>query len=183
MGVEGQRDQDGFWAIVAEGEQRIRETFPELPCFGLRDWDGGVMVGEWIFDGGPHGLLHGDPGLGSPYAQVLTTAHEVNQSIRTMRLGARAMVEDKDAYLRQLDELDRQEPRMVGIAVDGERVEFALWQDGDKWWAGAERGRYGIIIEASGLEAPAVALESVADIEPCLAARRTWLRQVRGEAG
>lgn len=168
--------------MIVEGERRIRETFPELPCFALSEWAGPVMVGEWIEDGGPHGLLHGDPGVGAPYAQVLTTIHGVSQSIRTMRLGPGALVAHKDAFKQQLNEVERQEPRMVDIAVDGQKVEFALWQNGEKWWAGAECDGYGIMIEAARLDPAAVALTSVTDIEPCLAARRAWLRQVRGEA-
>jgi len=182
MDVDGQVEPDGFWAMVAEGEQRIRETFPELPCFALADWDGPVMVGEWNEDNGPHGLLHGDPGLGLPHAQVLTTVHGVNQSIRTMRLATGPMVSDTDSFRQKLNELELQEPRMAGIAVDGQEVEFALWQDGGKWWAGAERDGYGIMVEAAGLDPDRVQLVRVENIEPYVDARRVWLRQLRGEA-
>ena len=181
MEAEGQMDRDGFWAMVAEGEQRIRETFVEFPCFALTKWDGPVMVGEWIYDGGPHGLLHGDPGLGTRFAQVLTTTHGVNQSIRTMRLGSEGMMGDKETFQQRLDQLDRQEPRIEGIAVDNDRMDFALWQQGEKWWAGAERDGYGIVIEAALLDPAAVSLSSVTDIGPYLAAQRAWLRRIRGE--
>lgn len=72
MDSKGMLTPDAFWSMMQEHDAQMRQSFQDLPVYAPVGWFGPVMTGEWIFDGGPRGLIYEAPDGDEPYVHVRT---------------------------------------------------------------------------------------------------------------
>lgn len=171
-----------FWSFVQNSADQVRRSFAELPLFAPTQWPGPVMVGEWSFDRGLRGLMHGLPGRGMPYINVMASVRDVHHSARTLwrrNRGPRPRYR-VDRY-RSMDNFDAESPQQRLMLVDGSWRDFDVWEEDNHWWAVAEGSECRILLEAENINPSKMALVTVDDIEPYIAGRNQWIREQRGE--
>jgi len=181
----GRLSPEEFWARIAEMEQRVRDTATILPCYGLANWSGLLMVGDWAWENDQLvtvGLGHGDPAGDGPAVHVRTTVHDARREAASLRMTAERRPHDKDDFLRRRHEVDAVPAVEMDIPVDSTPVRFQVWRGADRWWAAADHAAHGLVIESYRMPTDGIKLVRVHDIEPYLAGRRAHLRALRGEA-
>jgi len=184
MRYAGQRSPEEFWARIAEMEQRVGDTATILPCYGLANWSGLLMVGDWAWENDQLvtvGLGHGDPAGDGPVVQVRTTVHDPRREAASLRMTAEGAPRGKDDFLRRRHDVEAVPAVEVDIPLDSTPVRFQVWRRADRWWAAADHGAHGLVIESHRLPTDEITLVRVHDIEPYLAGRRAHLRALRGE--
>ncbi|WP_395244211.1 hypothetical protein ACGGZK_19115 [Agromyces sp. MMS24-K17] len=188
MHIVGRLTPEEFWAQVDAGDDEVRRTFGERAVFGVRNWPGRAMVGEWAFGEGVRAILfvpyawdgvdYSDPDL-APRVDVLV------DTVAPRELVARRM--ELDAFLagdtapRRLLEAPAPDA-IVDVLVDGVAEPFELWAR-----EGVDRSRVAgrlagatVVIESTGHPLESLELERIRDVEGLLAERRRWLRALRG---
>ncbi|MGW9414608.1 hypothetical protein, partial [Arthrobacter cupressi] len=119
-----------------------------------------------------------------PQIEVTTTTRNANDICRNWFMAANGPPLDHGHLQRLHDILDRLPRLSMSIRIDGTSANVTLRETEDALLAAGNHSGLGIALVAQGPGRPApegAALESVADIEPLQAARRTWLRKARGE--
>lgn len=180
-------DPDDFWSFIDQGDARIRAAVGELPLFGVADWTGPLMVGDWEWEDGRlarAGLAHGEPrGLGA-HVHVQVSRKDPVDVVHNLRLGAVAPdPDDRTSYLALRRRIAAEPGVPTRIPVEGSPVDFDVWDDVVHWYAAARHGGHGLVVEARDITPNRLALLRVDDIEPYLAGRRAYLRARRGESG
>lgn len=160
-------------AVVADAQNRVRASFGAMPVFSPVGWDGPVMIGEWSWAGGAHGLAHGNPDGSDPYVQVQTHPHDARQGVLHLRMNAAG----------DYDRFDEPPDRLAEITVDATPVLFEVWEDELNSWAGGNYLAHGIVVEARRTSIDDLRLQSVDDIEPYLEGQLELIRRARHEAG
>lgn len=173
MDTGGQLTPSEMDAVVADAQNRVRASFGSMPVFGPVDWDGPVMIGEWNWAGGAHGLAHGNPDGDQPYVQVQTHPHDARQGVNHRRAHAAGDVGRPDAPPDRLTE----------ITVDATPVLFEVWEDDLGSWAGGNYLEHGIVLESRRTRIDDLSLRTVDDIEPYLKGQLDLIRRARLEAG
>jgi hypothetical protein len=154
----------------------VRESAGSMPVFGVVGWTGAVSLGEWIYEGGPHSLLHGEPEGHGTSVQVQTTAGRARDAVFQLRREFDGPWEG-DQYTARFDAYDVPPDRIVEVLVDATPVQFDVWSVGDVTWAAGSLGRFGLALEARSYPVDDLALEAVTDLEPYIAGRLAWLRR------
>ena len=160
-------------AVIADAQNRVRASFGNMPVFGPVDWDGPVMIGEWSWAGGSHGLAHGNPDGNDPYVQVQTHPHDARQAVHHLRRNTP----------RALLCPDSPPDRVAEITVDATPVLFEVWDDELNSWAGGNYLEHGIVVEVRRTSIDDLSLCSVDDIEPYLAGQLDLIRRARSLGG
>ncbi|WP_120522479.1 hypothetical protein [Arthrobacter celericrescens] len=180
---------DEFWATYENHEQQIRGSFGGLPLFRLANRPGAAMMGFWQFDGSEGSVAYeavfpeNSEGSGSQL-EVITTTRNPLELAELRWITASGAPRSREELLERQDAFASQPYTAISVAIDGLARTFRLWRSADSWLAAADHGGFGIAMVAQGPGRPtpeSLALETVADIEPLLAARRAWLRKARGE--
>jgi hypothetical protein len=180
MKLTGRLGPEEFWNQYDRKEALVLESSTDIPCYAVSPWSGPVAVGEWDLGSRPPAavsLVHGT--AAGPSVQTWTTTQDPRTvaGLRRMAAGgppAGGLSDTPDPLLPEPDE--------VLIPVDGVNVPFRLWRSADRWWADAQHGGFGLVVEGHGLEPGALALHRALDIQPYLHGRRAQLRILRGEA-
>ncbi|MGI8868072.1 MAG: hypothetical protein ACR2F6_04270 [Mycobacteriales bacterium] len=163
----------------------MRDCSTMLPIYGLADWPGPVMIGDWGWENGrlvTVGIAHGDPTGDGPAVQVATTVHDPGTAVASLRMASAEAARHEDDALRRQHEADVAPSGQVDLLVDSAPVRFELWNAGDRWWAATAYAGYGLVVEARRTAVGPLALVRVHDIEPYFAGRRASLRARRDEA-
>lgn len=176
---------EAFWERNAQMEVRIRATATLLPCYGLTGWSGLGMVGDWEWEN-DHlvtvGLAHGAPDGTDPMLHVHTTVRDPSADVASLRMAAAGPPRDETDTLRRRQAFDAGDDESAMIEVGAAGVRFAVWRDGDRWWAAGHHGEHGLVLEARRIPTSDVGLERVYDLDPYIDGRRAYLRNRRGEA-
>ncbi|MGN7253170.1 hypothetical protein [Arthrobacter sp. SAFR-014] len=184
MKVTGWLSPDEFWDEYERMEELVRESFGELPCYGLDKWSGPVALGEWDLGSRPPAavsVVFGSSEAG-PMVQVTTTSQDPRLTIAHRRLFADAPPASGEDLSRRLRVLTSERGEEASIPVDGAEELFDVWPGAGRWWAAGRHDGNGLVLEGTtGLDARALSLRRVSDIEPYLQGRRAQLRAVRGE--
>jgi len=154
-----------FWARLDEFDEQMRAAAHLLPLYGVADWTGPVMTGDWEWHNDRlelAELAHGDP-LGEGLCIAVATSTD-----------ARA-----PAGLPGHEHIDAA-ASTVGISVGGQPVELTCWRDAHAWSATGRLADHHLRIQARGITPEQVTLIRITDIEPYLAGRRSYLRAARG---
>ena len=154
----------------------VRESAGSMPVFGVVGWTGALSLGEWIYEGGPHSLLHGDPDTHGASVQVQTTSEPARSAVFQLRRDFDGPWEG-DQYSARFDAYDVPPDRLVEVLVGSTPVQFEVWSAGDVSWAAGTLGRFGLAVEARSYPVDDLALEAVDDLEPYIAGRLAWLRR------
>lgn len=185
MRIAGRLSPEEFWARIAVGEQRIRDSAATLPTYGVADWPRLLMVGDWGWEdsllvtvGLAHGVATGD----GPAVHVRTTVHDPRSAVASLRMASAGAPHDKSDLLRRREAAVAPSDQ-IDVLVDFAPVRFEVCNDGDdRWLAAAEHTGYGLIVESRRTTVDSLALVRVHDVEPYLAGRRANLRARRGAA-
>ncbi|WP_395403744.1 hypothetical protein ACHMXB_06340 [Arthrobacter sp. UC242_113] len=184
MKVTGWLSPDEFWDEYGRMEELVRGSFGGLPCYGLGEWTGPIAIGEWDLGSSPPtavGVVFGSRDTG-PMVQVTTTSQDPRLTIAHRRLMADRPPVSGEDLSRRLQVITAERSEEVSIPVDGAEESFAVWRDAGRWWAAGQHDGNGLVLEGTtGLDASALSLHRVSDIEPYLQGRRAQLRAVRGE--
>lgn len=184
MHVAGRLTPEQFWAHVDAVDDRMRASAHQLAMYGVDDGPPPFMTGAWSWENGvltTVGLAYGERDGAGPWTQVLTTVADPATVVATLRMTALPHPQDEDGF-RALDERLAATPvTATPIVVDGRPTTFDRCSDGPRWYASAQLGEHGVVVEARGVAPEHVRLVRVHDIEPYLAGRRAYLRAVRGE--
>jgi hypothetical protein len=172
MHPRGQLTPSEMDAVVADAQNRVRASFGAMPVFGPTGWVGPVMIGEWNWAGGAHGLAHGNPDGTEPYVQVQTHPHDARQGVNHMR-----------AHSSGDFGSDAPPDRLTEITVDETPVLFEVWEDELGSWAGGNYLDHGIVVESRRTSIDDLSLHTVDDIEPYLRGQLDLIRRARLEAG
>ncbi|QHC69502.1 hypothetical protein [Rathayibacter sp. VKM Ac-2801] len=175
MHYGGRLDEAEYSAHLAEWAARVRSSFGDLPVWGVSDWSGRRLLGEWIFSGGPHGLsfLRADAvrGGAGPSVETRTTLGDPRQDVALLC----GREESPSSFVRP--EALPAPTRIAEIEVDGEQEPFEVWEgDGAVRAAASVRGHV-LTLECRGVELERLALAEVDDIEPFVAG---WLESAGG---
>jgi hypothetical protein len=185
MQVGGRLTAEEFWARVDAMEQRVRGAASVLPCYGLAEWSGLRLSGDWEWEDGrlrTAGLAHGDPVGDGPGLHVRTVVGNPRSEVTSLRMRDRGDPHDTEQRLRRHREAETVTDNDIELPVDGVPVRFQTWRERELWWGAAEHAGFGLVVEARRMPPESVALVRVYDIEPYLAGRRQRLRELRGEA-
>ncbi|MBT2550522.1 hypothetical protein [Arthrobacter sp. ISL-65] len=184
MRVTGWLSPDEFWGEYERMEELVRESFGELPCYGLDKWSGPIAIGEWDLGSRPPaavGVVFGSGDTG-PTIQVTTTSQDPRLSIAHRRLILDGPPLSGEDLSRRLRVLTSSRSEAVSVPVDGAEEPFDVWRGTDRWWAAGQHDGNGLMLEGTtGLDVRALSLRRVSDIEPYLQGRRAQIRAVRGE--
>jgi hypothetical protein len=165
VNVAGWLSPEQFWARLDELDEQMRTVAHLLPLYGVADWTGPVMTGDWEWHNGRlelAELAHGDP-LGEGLCIAVATSTDAPAP------GGLPGHEHIDAAAGTVE-----------ISVGGQLVEFTCWRDAHAWSAIGRLVDHHLRIQARGITAGQVALIRITDIEPYLAGRRSYLRAARG---
>jgi len=173
MDTGGQLTPSEMDAVVADAQNRVRASFGSMPVFGPVGWHGPVMIGEWNWAGGAHGLAHGNPDGDEPYVQVQTHPHDARQGVNHQRANATG----------DFGQFDTPPDRLTEITVDETPVVFEVWEDELNSWAGGNYLEHGIVVESRRANIDDLRLERVVDVEPYLEGQLELIRRARREAG
>jgi hypothetical protein len=175
-----------FWAHMTRSEEQLRAAAQTLPWYGVADWTGLRMAGDWEFHNGRLarvGLAHGDPLGSGPYVHVTVCVADPVEIVLDLRMAAAGGWSGAEydflAVRRRLAEESVQESDIV---VDGQVRRFSRWTDPTRWYAATSLGDYGLVVEARELAPAEIRLALVHDVEPYVEGRRAHLRELRGEA-
>ncbi|MCU1404425.1 MAG: hypothetical protein JWQ43_728 [Glaciihabitans sp.] len=196
MRYSGKLTPEQLDAVIAQTQQQVRDSAGSLPLFGLAGWTGVMSLGEWIYDGGPHTLAHGDPGgaiepggAGGRFVQVQSDTGDPRHRVQSLQLMATMEAMAKTSTAVDLHGLHsepaRLADRVVEIIVDATPVLFELWDDTDtpgRWWAAGTYRGCGLAIEASSIDPAQVSLVRVTDLEPYLAGQAARIGRLRRDA-
>lgn len=186
MRFGGRLSRAAFAGLIDERHDRIRRSAGSLPLYGLLDWSGPRMIGQWGWsDGALHtaGLAYGVRGGTGPWTEIITTAGPAEQWVTDQRsaMAFAAQRDSDDEALRSaLDAVTAEPPAEVAIEVDGAPRPFRYWRgqpvggDHPDWYA-ALAGTPGLVVTASGLRPGELRLAAVAEVEPYLLATREHL--------
>ena len=188
MHYAGELTPDQFWAVVDDGDDRIRRTFAERPVWAVRGWRGRTILSEWTYGSGGgiralvflpaewDGANFDDPDV-SPRVVVLTDVEEPRRIVA----GRFAMEEFARTHEPPVmfDEAPTPDA-VIELIVDGTAEPFELWAGGDAVRVAGSVGGVGVVIEASGHPIEEVELARLHEIEDVLAERRRWIRSQRG---
>jgi len=183
MRFSGRLTPEQFWAHVSSMEDQVRAQAHLLPLYGLAQWDGPRMVGDWGTANGELttvGLYHGEPDDG-PRVHVMVDTRDPGDPVQERRMSAVDHEADRDAVMAALDRAASPATATVTISVDGNPEIFDHWVDGTTWYAARQHGEHALVIEAHDVSPDDVAVVRVDDVEPYLAGRRAWIRHKRGE--
>lgn len=179
----GRLTPEEFWAVVADGEQQVRESAARLPVYGLVAGPTPAMVGEWGFEGGARVIVYGEPaewredavipGLEEPHAIVRTGDD-------TPRSGAAVLLRDAGILDPAADSAPPDD--ILEVVVEATPVLFELWRAPGRWWAAGRYHEDVIAFAGVGVRPEECRLVRVADVEPLLAERRDWIARMREEA-
>jgi hypothetical protein len=168
----------------AAAEERVRATAGVLPCYGLGEWSGLRMIGDWQWEDGvlvTVGLAHGARDSDGPTLQVLTTVKDPRRHVASLRLDAPGGPWDADTVHDRLRELETAVDEPAVTTVDGDLVPVTVWRHGQRWWAASRDAGYGLVLEARGMPIDCISLARIHDIEPYILGRRAYLRARRSE--
>jgi len=182
--LSGWLSPEQFWAHMDALEQRMRSTARVLPCYGLAEWPGRRLVGDWEWEDDRLvrvGLAHRDQAGDGTRLQVLTVVDDARREVMSLRMRKRGTPYARQERLRGHHEAESVAANQIDIPVDGVPIRFDIWRDGDLWWTAANHSGFGLVVEARGISPESVALVRVYDIEPYLTGRRQYLRELRGE--
>jgi hypothetical protein len=182
--LSGWLSPEQFWAHMDALEQRVRSTATVLPCYGLAEWSGRRMVGDWQWQDDrlvAVGLAHGDPAGDGPSLHVLTVVDDPRRKVISLQLAERGARFDEEDAVRRYREAESAPASQIHIPVDAGRIRFDIWRDRDLWWAAADHADFGLVVEARRIPPEGVALVRVHDIELYLIGRRQYLKELRGE--
>lgn len=183
MHFAGRLTPEQFWARMSALEDQIRAQAHLLPLYGLAEWPGPRMVGDWGSVNGELttvGLSHGEPDNG-PRVQVMVDTRDPSDPVIERRMSAVDHGLDRATVMAALDQAGSPATGTVTITVDGNPEVFDHWVDGPTWYAARRHHEHALVIEARDVSPADVALVRVDDIEPYLAGRRALLRRRRGE--
>lgn len=185
MRKAGQLTPEEFWARMARLDDQMRASAHVMPLYGVADWTGLIMTGDWLWQNDrltTVGLVHGEQFGSGPYVHVRTTIDDPAAVVTNLRMSAQLRPSDRDQFLELRERLAATPTTGVEIAVDGRLEPFTRCDDGAFWYAATRHGGYGVVIEARDLTPGQINLVGVEDIEPYLAGRRAYIRALRGEA-
>ena len=187
MRITGRLTPEQFWARMTAMEDDVRAQAHLLPLYGLTDWPGERILGEWGHMDGrltTAGLLHGEfdngDGAEGTRVQVMVDTRAPREVVQNLRLTG-ASPFDKEAALAARQQAGSPPTGTVTIPVNGDSEVFDHWVDGSTWYAARQHHGHALVIEARNVRPDELALVTVDDIEPYLAGRRAWLRHKRGE--
>lgn len=180
MHYDGRLTPEELDEQIVKSLDRVRDSAHDMPVFGVVGWTGDVSLGEWIYDGGPHSLQHGDPDAHTTSVQVQTTAaaSEARLALFQLRLNFDGPWEGDD-FSARFDAYDVPPDEIVEVLLDATPVLFEVWTVGTVSWAAGAFGDFGIAIEARSYPMGDLALGRVTDLEPYIAGRLEWLRRFR----
>ena len=195
MHIAGRLSPEEMDNHVRALQQKVRETAPELPLYGLTAWSGWRAIGEWAFEGGPHALnygssptgqptqLPGSPALDKSSVQVHTTMGHPRQAVSHLRVnveinlpGAVVDFENMPSYL------DTVPDRLVEISVEATPVLFEVWDSDGHSYAGGVYLDHPLAIHTHRASLEDLSLATVTDLEPYLAGQLDWITRARAEA-
>lgn len=187
MHVTGQLTPDEFWAHADEVDDQVRRTFPERPAYAVQGWPGRALLSEWSLGSGIRSLMFlptGWDGASSvddvrPRVDVLVDATEPRQVVAHRFASEEFARTGKPEALARRDEM-RHPDAIIDLWVDGVAEPFELWSVDARSCAAGRVGAVTVLIETTRHPVTDVALERVRDIEPLIAERRRWIRDVRG---
>ena len=154
----------------------VRESAGSMPVFGVVGWTGDVSLGEWIYEGGPHSLLHGDPDGHGASVQVQTTTGPARTAVHELRRRFDGPWEG-DQYSARFDAYEVPPDRIAEVRIDATPVQFEVWEADDVSWAAGTMGGFGVAVEARSVRVDDLDLVTVSDLEPYIAGRLAWLRR------
>lgn len=158
MDVTGRLSTKEFWQHMSQIESRVLSEFRQVRVFGLREWVGPIMIGDWEWMDNQlssAGLSHGAPG------------DDVSVQIKTVT---------GDPRYRAV-----QDPQLepVSMIVDGVNVEFTQWGGRDRWWAVGNVDDLALVIEGRNYPLHTVELVEIDELTPYLDGWREYMRSVR----
>lgn len=170
-----------FWSTIEDLHDHARQSSKDFPLYAPADWSGPVMVGEWVLDGGPRGLIHGTPEGDEPFLHVRTTENDARESVRLLWMNRSGPFHDRVEYLDRIEDFEAGTPVLRTVPVGDSVLDFEFREDGSRWWAAANGPGYGLSLEAQSMNPLELALVVVDDIEPYISGRIEWLRKQRRE--
>ncbi|MEW2015302.1 hypothetical protein [Rhodococcus sp. NPDC076796] len=182
MEVTGRLSPDEFWEHTSELESRVLSEARQVRVFGLKEWIGPIMIGDWgwVDDRlSSAGLVHGTPD-GDLSLQISTVVGDPRREV--VRAIERATgISPREPDYENRHRAVRDSPGVaVSIPCDGVSVEFSKWGGPDRWWAAGGVDGVSIVIESRNYPVEDVALIETDDVKPYLEGWRDYMRRVRG---
>ena len=166
--------------------KRMRDDATRLPLYGIPDWSGIRLAGQWGWENETlsyAGLIFGDPAGTKPWIEVTTTniaAEELRVSVSSGVAFETESPRDEETYRRLVDAASSAPPEIMSIDLNGVHKPFRYWPDEPfgrergRGWRAVLDGTPGLLIQASGMSAADVRLIRIVDIEPHLAGSREY---------
>lgn len=174
---------DEFWAHQRDIENHVRAASAAMAIYGLRWWDGPVMLGPWEWENDAvvmAGLRHGDPERdGEPCVDVYVTDADPSRKVVKLMMSAMGLTAFSPNYKERRAALHAAAPTPTRVTVDDASVTFDAFGGDSRWWASGTVGSTGIVAEGRNCAPTELALTRVDDIEPYLAGLRRHLTIAR----
>lgn len=178
MEFKGRLTTGEFWFSVQDSADQVRQSFADLPLLAPAQWSGSVMVGEWSFNRGPRGLIHGLPGGSTPFIHVMVSDNDAHDSALTLwGQNQGTHPRDKAEYYRSLENLDAESPQQHSMLMEGSWRDFEVWERENRGWAVVDGQEHCILLETENIDPSELTLVAVDDVEPYIADRNQWIRE------
>src|SRR5205807_5514057 len=156
-----------------------------LPCRGVADWPGWLMLGDWSRRDGQlisAGLVHGRGEVDDdelPRVEVMVGTGTPEDLVRQRLLNvALPRQPDERGVLDAMGRANSAPTGTVTISVDGSPAIFDQWVHRQTWFAARRQDGHALAVEARHIRPDELAIVRVPDIEPYLAGRRANLRRM-----
>jgi hypothetical protein len=174
---------DEFWQRQTALDQQVRESFPRWLTYGLSDWGGTAMLGEWPLGDGTFRSIRYDDGPDTTVV-VASAEGDIDQAVEHLLMNLPGPREPgSGAPVAEPENRQRTLADAVAIAVPGAAIEFAGWHSGGFTVVGAAVGAVEIAVCWRGVDAALLSIDLVSDVEPYLDGRREVIRAARRKYG
>ncbi|MGF0311908.1 hypothetical protein [Rhodococcus sp. IEGM1428] len=182
MQVSGRLSPEEFWEQMNRIEGRVLSGARQVRVFGLKEWVGPIMIGdwEWVDDrlssaGLVHGTAHGDVSV-----QINTVVGDPRREVVRAIERATGISPGEPDYENLHQAVEDAPGDAVSILADGVSSEFTQWGGVDRWWAAGVVDDVALFLEGRNYPVHSVHLNEIDDVQPYLDGLREYVRTVRG---
>ncbi|QII08042.1 hypothetical protein BH93_24020 [Rhodococcoides fascians A25f] len=182
MQVSGRLSPEEFWEQMNQIEGRVLSGARQVRVFGLKEWVGPIMIGdwEWVDDRlSSAGLVHGTPD-GDVSVQINTVVGDPRREVVRAIERATGISPMQPEYESRHQAVMDAQGDAVSILADGVSIEFTQWGGRDRWWAAGVVDDVALFLKGRNYPVHSVDLTEIDDVQPYLDGWREHVRAYRG---
>jgi hypothetical protein len=174
---------DEFWQRQSTLDGEVQESFLHRTAYGIVDWSGTAMLGEWSLGDGTYRSLRFDDGPGVTVV-VASADRAAEAALDHLLMNLPVSLELRlDTSAAPPEHRQPTPAGAVAISVSDIVTIFEGWNSAGFTVAGAAIGQVDLAVCWRGIDARLLRLAPVDAIEPFLEGRREFIRTARRRHG